>query len=945
MDKEEKREGLLKRLASKFLKINFYDKEINPQASKEQELPPATQDEIVDNFKHSLVDLITGISGTYRGLEEDRYVRYKDFEEMCLVGDTKIALLNGKSIKIKDWAENFPDKFLFLYSYDIEKNRVVPSVAFNPRLTRENEEIVEVILSNGKTEKTTADHLFLLDNGEYKQASELKKGDKLKSLIRRISEKSRDSLEGYEMIKQNDKWIFTHRLVAEVFLKVSESYKNIKIDVHHKNKNKTDNTPSNLIVLPAYQHIAEHEKEKILEKQQYLFSEEETENIFAVSKKFENLLTETYRNSEEIYVVDVIKSGKREDVYDITVMEFHNFALDSGVFVHNCLDPMIDGALQTYADEATQKDESGQILRISAKDRKVEKMLKELFYDKLKINNLLWRITYDMLKYGDAFYEIVFSKKLDDILYLKYVSPYKIFREEKDGKLIGFKYIKNIQPFLNQKESYVWNYISNNAEESAVIDPYRIVHFRNQDNKYSPYGKSLLDSARMVWKQLQLLEDAVIVYRLVRAPSRRVWYIDTGTLAPSKAFEYVNKIKNMFRKKPIIDPVTGKVTDQTKALSYVEDFWIPVRQGSTGNKIELLEAQQRLGEIDDLQYFREKILFLMRIPLAFFSREGTIELSGKSLAAMDVFFGRAVERVQQFVLEGLYKIAYVYLILKKINLEKIKSIRLELTSPSIYQENARFETLTNKFNLISAIKNTGLLPDVWILKEVLNLSDEEILSILGIMQAQQAGADIISILTGQPNPFLQQQASAGGTEQPTPSGEEELGKEFEKKLGQPPAPEQIAPASPEEIAQSVIPQQPTEKTELSPEDLALKALLNLENLKGNNKKLLIEMLKIIKTKNSVINKKKRNYLNLLESKTKKDKFIYGGFVNFISTGEFKGIEDKIKETIETKPNIIQENNQLKFEQAPENNNNDKKSQIDNHLNIFSKKISFYENVK
>jgi len=917
----EKKENLFKKLASKFKRTKFTDQEINPVATKTKELPSETAPPEDRRVPSSLIDVITGIAASARTLEDDRYVRYKDYEQMCLSGDTKIPLLNGKSITIKDWYEKRPQDILFVYSYDITSNSIVPGIAFSPRITKENAEVLKITFSNGKSEKVTPDHLFLLSNGRYMEAQSLKKGDKIKTLCRRISEKSRDGLEGYEMILEGNKWKFTHRIIAEREFGISSDE---KVDIHHKNKDKRNNTPQNLIAIIKGKHLSEHSRDKFIKEN---IDELIPSSFFEEQPDSQKILKESFLNSEEtLEIVEIEKVGIEEKVYDITVLKYHNFALESGAFVHNCSDPVIDGALQTYADESTQKNEAGLTLDISAADRKTEKMLKELFYDKLKINDILWKIVYEMCKYGDTFYEIIFNQKLDDILYLKYVSPYKIFRIEKEGKLIGFKYIKEVHPFLNKKEMEVWNLLQKNRADAKLIDPYKIVHFRINDNKYAPYGKSLLDSSRTVWKQLQLLEDAVIVYRLVRAPARRVWYIDTGNLSPDKALAYVNKIKNMLRKKPIIDPLTGKVTDHTKALSYTEDYWIPVRQGSTGNKVETLESQPRLGEVDDLQYFREKILFFMRIPKAFFTEEATVQLSGKSLAAMDVFFGRAVERVQKFVLNGLYKIAYIYLILKNVKPDKIKSVKLELTSPSIFMENARLEVLSNKFNLLATVKNTGMLPDVWILKEIMGMNDEEIIAVLSIMQAQQAGMDIVSVLTGKPSPYAQQQAK--GTEA-----------EFEKELGPTPASAPTPAISPPEEATPPAPA-PTETTTKvpSPTELALKALLSLEGKKlslKDKEKLLTEISNLTNKANKRIINESVKFLNLINEKKKRKEKVSGGFTNYVVLGEFKGIEDKIRKKEDNKENLIVE----------ENKKQPSKSLFDKQLDLFRQKVRFYEGVK
>jgi len=943
----EQETSLFKKLYGVFFKTKFTDQEINPQSAKSQELPPQTVDKEADKSNQSLADIITGLADQTRSQENDRYLRYKDYDEMCLKGDTKISLLNGKSITIQDWTEKYPDKIFSVYSYDINSKALRPAIAHSPRVTRKNADLFYVELSNGKEVYCTPDHKFLLVNGEYIEAQNLEKGMELQCLAKRISKKSRDSLADYEMVKEG-KWKFTHRVVAEN--EFSNLFKNRKINTHHIDEDKRNNSPENLAVLLGGEHKSTHDLRK--------FKKENIGTLFPIPKEGGiKELKDAYLNSNEIITVTEtgMLDGNEEKMYDVTVPKYKNFLLDAGVFVHNCADPVIGGSVETYADESTQRDEGSRMFTISAKDRKTEKLLDELFFDKLRIDDIMWKMSFEMCKYGDLFYEIVFNKKLDDILYLKYVSPYRMFRIEKEGKLKGFEYLTDTKSFLSRKEGDIYKQLTGTPDRSGSkkINPYKIIHFKIDDNRYEPYGRSILDTSRTTWKQLTLLEDAVLVYRLVRAPERRVWYIDTGQLSTDKAIAYTQKVKEMLRKKPIIDPLTGRINDTKKAISYVEDFWIPVRAGSTGNKIETLPGAQRLGEVDDLEYFRSKILYYMRIPKAFFTDEGSVQLSGKSLAAMDIFFGRAIERIQTFLEKGLYKIAYIYLILKNVKPEKIKSVEINLTNPSLWAEASRYETLTQKFGLMATIKSSQLFPDVWILKEIMGLEDDEIISVLGLMQAQLAGQDIVAILTGEPNPFAQPVG-----EQP-PAGMEAG---MEGALGAPPAGGGIPPAAGEmglggevggvgveappegSVAPlgGAVPEGTVEPT-LSPTDYAIKALLNLENKNltlKQREEILTEVVKLKEDYNKNVKNGSKKLLSIINERKDRDKMVFNGLTNAIVTGSLGGLMTGIKRNrADGKEKLISEEDLLKaraFKSAKSNPANKLKQDI--HLEKFQNRM-------
>jgi hypothetical protein len=227
--------------------------------------------------------------------------------ENCLAGDTKIPLLDGTCKTIKQLADDGFDKKVWVYSCDKFGN-IVPGLAHSARRTAVEVATVRVLLDSGEEIRCTSEHQFLLRDGSYREAAQLRYGDSLMPLYRRLHAGA--SMSGYEQILNpaTMRWRFTHRAVASNGGRYSGEV------VHHKNFEKTDNRPDNLQVMTWADHIALHSK---------------------LSEKMQALYYRRGHAASNHKVVSVDLSGAT-DVYDLTVDQHHNFALASGVFVHNC---------------------------------------------------------------------------------------------------------------------------------------------------------------------------------------------------------------------------------------------------------------------------------------------------------------------------------------------------------------------------------------------------------------------------------------------------------------------------------------------------------------------------------------------------------------------------------------------------------------------------------
>lgn len=396
-----------------------------------------------------------------------------------------------------------------------------------------------------------------------------------------------------------------------------------------------------------------------------------------------------------------------------------------------CKVPELNQGLQIYADNATQYNINNNVLEIQSDNQKIVEVLEKLFFERLDINSNLWAYTKNMCKFGDEFVEVIVDSQTapKNILAFERVKkPQNLKRKEKDSKLVGFEY----------------DYGRDEEKPSVKYEPWQIVHFSIEDDEYEPYGKSILEAGRKTWKRLSLMEDAMLVYRISRAPERRVFYIDVGTLSTKDANHYIEQLKRKFKKKSFVNPNTGEIDEKANPLSVDEDFFIAVRENSQGTRIETLPPGQNLGEIDDVKYFKDQILKTMGIPSGYLggNAEGATYDPKSYLSNQEVQFARTIERVQKFIIKGLEKAAIIQLALQKFEGDDLKDFKIKLTPPSNVDQLMEVEIRTQQFGLVQSIKaitspdGVPFLPDEWIYRNVLGLSEKEISTIKLQVQMQ-----------------------------------------------------------------------------------------------------------------------------------------------------------------------------------------------------------------
>lgn len=377
-------------------------------------------------------------------------------------------------------------------------------------------------------------------------------------------------------------------------------------------------------------------------------------------------------------------------------------------------DPIIASALDIYADESTTKDEFGDVLTIKSPNQEVKEVLHNLFYDIMNIEFNLWPWVRNMCKYGDFFLvlEIVEGEGVVNVFpqsvyhVTRTESPHDPTRVNRHEEGIKF----TVDPdYLGKKE----------------YDNYEMAHFRlYSDTNYLPYGKSMVENGRRLWKQITLMEDAMMIHRIMRAPEKRIFKIDIGNIPPTEVDNYMQKIINKIKKTPFQDQKTGDYNLKYNMMNITEDFFMPVRGGDSGTQIDTLSGLQYTA-IEDIDYLKAKLFAALKVPKAFLGYEE--DVNGKAtLAAEDIRFARTIERIQKVVVSELTQVAIAHLIANGFEGSDVIDFKLELTNPSTIYEQEKINLWTEKVRLATDMKALKMLSNDWIYKNIFKVSDDEI---------------------------------------------------------------------------------------------------------------------------------------------------------------------------------------------------------------------------
>ena len=389
-------------------------------------------------------------------------------------------------------------------------------------------------------------------------------------------------------------------------------------------------------------------------------------------------------------------------------------------------DAIVASALDIVADECTLKNDMGEVLQIKSADDDIQQILYNLFYDVLNIEFNLWAWTRQMCKYGDFFLKLEISEKFGVYNVIPY-SAYHIERQENFDPEHPSKVIFNYNPEGIYGGSSSGYYTSPNqpaAANTIQFDNYEIAHFRLvSDVNYLPYGRSYIEPGRKLFKQYSLMEDAMLIHRIVRAPEKRIFYINVGSIPPNEVENFMQKTISTMKRTPLMDEKTGEYNLKYNMQNIMEDFYIPVRGNDQATKIDTTKGLDYAG-IEDVEYLREKLFAALKVPKAFMGYDEN--LSGKAtLAAEDIRFGRTIDRLQRILLSELYKIALVHLYAQGYRDEQMTNFTLDLTTPSIIYDQEKIALMKEKVDLASQIMENKLLPTDWIYNHIFHFSEDE----------------------------------------------------------------------------------------------------------------------------------------------------------------------------------------------------------------------------
>ena len=388
-------------------------------------------------------------------------------------------------------------------------------------------------------------------------------------------------------------------------------------------------------------------------------------------------------------------------------------------------DAIIASALDIIADESTLKNDMGEVLSIRSSNEAIQKVLYNLFYDVLNIEFNLWAWVRSMAKYGDFFLKLEIAEKFGVYNVIPY-NAYHIERQEgqniQNPAEVRFKYSPD--GLVNPSSGMYSTPGQRDNENGIFFDNYEMAHFRLiGDTNYLPYGRSYLEPGRKLFKQYTLMEDAMLIHRIARAPEKRIFYMNVGGIPPNEIDAFMQKTISNMKRTPHMDEKTGEYNLKYNMQNMMEDFYIPIRGNDTTTKIDTTPGLTYDG-IQDVEYLRDKLFAALKVPKAFLGYDENIE--GKAtLAAEDIRFARTIERLQRILVSELNKIALVHLYSQGYRDEALTNFDLSMQTPSIIFEQEKIELMKSKTELATALMEKNLLPTDWIYDNIFHLSEDQ----------------------------------------------------------------------------------------------------------------------------------------------------------------------------------------------------------------------------
>ena len=428
--------------------------------------------------------------------------------------------------------------------------------------------------------------------------------------------------------------------------------------------------------------------------------------------------------------------------------------------------PELHSALDIYADEATVKNDDGDVIEVTSKNAEIKEVLETLFHEVIDINFNAWSWMRHFCKFGDLVL-FVDATEENGILNLIPIPINEIEREEgfdpKDPMAVQFR----------------WQ-----TRGNTIIQNWQVVHFRLLGNDaYLPYGSSVLEPARRIWRQLILIEDAMLVYRIVRSPERRVFHIEIANTPPEQVDAFIEQVKTQMKRNTIVDPQSGRVDLRYNPLSVEEDYFLPKR-GEQKSVIDTLAGGQFTGDIEDVQYIQSKMFAAIKIPRAYLGYEDQLG-SKATLAQEDVRFAKTIERIQALFVAELNKIAIIHLYLLGYRGTDLVNFDIRMGSPSTVAEQQKLELWRMKLE-IAGMAQEGIFDRGFMMRKIFNLNDKQIASIKDGKRIDKLEDMLLASMEAPPPAAPEGEAAP---EEPPAPGAEELPPTLGGTPGAPPSAE------------------------------------------------------------------------------------------------------------------------------------------------------------
>ena len=543
---------------------------------------------------------------------------------------------------------------------------------------------------------------------------------------------------------------------------------------------------------------------KIKEKLDDKITDDEIVGQPVIDKKKKDLIPLTSifsdENSDRIskkiltYLSNIETSNDREEKY-AKVDNYLNF-------------PEVDGVLDIYVNETLMNGIDEKTINVYSANKKVMDIINDLFY-RVGIEDKAFEIIKNFIAYGDEFYEVVFSKNLKKITSINRIPRQFVGRNERNGVLQYFfiKDANNVKNTNNFSYNFNLSYGQVEKDDKKKIEPFRILHWKIPSAVNDPYGKSILESIFTVIEELKMMEQSLLIARITRAPERRIYNVNVGQAQGEKGIAYAREIVSRLKKKRILDASNNKDLElMTDIMGSVEDIVIPKRIGEEPSTIDTLPQLNDPGQLADIEFIRDRLFSGIGIPRQYLF-DDTFANANTNLSNKNIQFAKRARRIQKFFIYNLYKLAIIQLRLLNINPKFYKDLTITMNNPSNIDEREKIETENARWGLISAMKSLNsdkiFYNDFFIYKEILKLSDNEILDLLKYNLIQQndanpfsfmpedkrpEGYQILDQLKNPPQPEENAESGEGmeGGEETTPT-EEEIPQEVEDQFGPPPS--------------------------------------------------------------------------------------------------------------------------------------------------------------